>query len=58
MNNDLLYWALVSFVIAIAAALVGFGGITAVASTLAQGLFYLFLLIAVASLVLGLRGQD
>jgi uncharacterized membrane protein YtjA (UPF0391 family) len=50
----MLYWAAVFFVIAIVAAVFGFGGVAAGASSIAQILFGLFLLIAVVSLVLGL----
>jgi len=50
----MLYWAVVFFVIAIAAALFGFGGVAAEASTIAQALFGLFLLFAIVSLILGL----
>jgi uncharacterized membrane protein YtjA (UPF0391 family) len=52
----MLYWALVFFVIAIVAAIFGFGGIAAGASSIAQVLFFLFLIVAVASLILGTRG--
>ena len=51
----MLYWALVSFVIAIVAAIFGFGGIAAGATSVAQALFFLFLIVAVASLILGTR---
>jgi uncharacterized membrane protein YtjA (UPF0391 family) len=54
-ENAMLYWALIFFIIAIVAAIFGFGGIAAGASSIAQGLFFLFLIIAVASLVLGTR---
>lgn len=50
----MLYWAAVFFIIAIVAGVFGFGGVAAGASSVAQILFGLFLLIAVASLVLGL----
>jgi uncharacterized membrane protein YtjA (UPF0391 family) len=50
----MLYWAAVFFVIAIITALFGFGGIAAGATSIAQVLFGLFLLIAVVSLILGL----
>ncbi|HUL67158.1 MAG TPA: DUF1328 domain-containing protein [Burkholderiaceae bacterium] len=51
----MLYWALVFFVIAIVAVIFGFGGIEAGASSIAQVLFFLFLIFAVASLILGTR---
>lgn len=50
----MLYWAAVFFIIAIAAAVFGFGGVAAGATSIAQVLFGLFLLIAVVSLILGL----
>jgi uncharacterized membrane protein YtjA (UPF0391 family) len=50
----MLYWAAVFFVVAIVAAIFGFGGIAAGASSIAQVLFGLFLLVAVVSLILGL----
>jgi uncharacterized membrane protein YtjA (UPF0391 family) len=53
-ESKMLYWAAVFFVIAIIAALFGFGGIAAGATSIAQVLFGLFLLIAVISLILGL----
>jgi uncharacterized membrane protein YtjA (UPF0391 family) len=50
----MLYYAAVFFIIAIVAAIFGFGGVAAGASSIAQILFGLFLLIAVVSLILGL----
>lgn len=50
----MLYWAVVFFIIAIVAAVFGFGGVAAGATSIAQMLFGLFLLIAVVSLILGL----
>jgi uncharacterized membrane protein YtjA (UPF0391 family) len=50
----MLYWAAVFFIIAIVAAVFGFGGVAAGATSIAQVLFGLFLLIAVVSLILGL----
>jgi uncharacterized membrane protein YtjA (UPF0391 family) len=50
----MLYWAAVFFVIAIIAAVFGFGGIAAGASTIAQWLFLLFIVVAVVSLIVGL----
>jgi len=54
-ESNMLYWALVFFVIAIVAAIFGFGGIAAGASSIAQVLFFLFLIVAVASLIMGTR---
>jgi uncharacterized membrane protein YtjA (UPF0391 family) len=50
----MLYWAAVFFIIAIVAAVFGFGGVAAGATSIAQVLFGLFLVIAVVSLILGL----
>jgi uncharacterized membrane protein YtjA (UPF0391 family) len=53
----MLYWALVFFIIAIVAAVFGFGGIAAGAESIAKVLFFLFLVVFAASLILGLRGR-
>jgi len=50
----MLYWAAVFFIIVIVAAVFGFGGVAAGATSIAQALFGLFLVIAVVSLILGL----
>ena len=50
----MLYYAAIFFIIAIAAALLGFGGIAAGASSIAQVLFYIFLVLFLVSLVSGL----
>lgn len=47
----MLYWAAVFFVVAIAAAVFGFGGIAAGAASIAQVLFYLFLILFVVSII-------
>ena len=52
----MLYWAAVFFVIAINAAVFGFGGIAAGAAGIAKILFFLFLILAVLSLIFG-RGR-
>ena len=54
----MLYWAVVFFIIAIVAAIFGFGGIAAGAEAIAKVLFFLFLVIFIVSLVLGLRGRN
>jgi uncharacterized membrane protein YtjA (UPF0391 family) len=62
-NNDerteMLYYALVFFVIALIAALFGFGGIAAGAAGIAKVLFLIFLVLFVVSLIFGLvrRGR-
>jgi uncharacterized membrane protein YtjA (UPF0391 family) len=50
----MLYWALVFFVVAIAAALFGFGGIAAGAAEIARILFFVFIVLFVVSLLGGL----
>jgi len=55
---NMLSWAIAFFVIAIVAAIFGFGGIASGAAGIAKVLFFLFLLAFVVSLVLGLmRGR-
>jgi uncharacterized membrane protein YtjA (UPF0391 family) len=51
----MLYWAAVFFVIALAAAVFGFGGIAASAAGIAKILFAVFLVLAVVSLIFGRR---
>lgn len=51
----MLYWAAVFFVIALAAAVLGFGGIAASAAGIAKILFFVFLVLAVVSLIFGRR---
>jgi uncharacterized membrane protein YtjA (UPF0391 family) len=50
----MLRYAIIFLVIALVAALFGFGGIAAGATEIAKILFYVFLLIFVVSLILGL----
>lgn len=50
----MLYWALVFFVIALIAAALGFGGIAGGAMTIAQILFFIFLVLFVVFLITGL----
>jgi len=52
-----LYWALVFFVIAIIAALFGFGGVATTAASIAQILFFVFLVIFLVALVMGVAGR-
>lgn len=54
----MLRWALIFLVIALVAALFGFGGVAATASGIAQILFYIFLILFIISLLFGLlRGK-
>lgn len=48
----MLYWALAFFIIAIVAALFGFTGIASGAATIAQVLFFIFLVLFVIALIL------
>jgi len=55
----MLSWAVAFFILAIIAAVFGFGGIAAGASSIAQILFVLFLVLFVISLITGgMRGRD
>ena len=54
-DDSMLYWAAVFFVIALAAAFFGFGGIAASAAGIAKILFFVFLVLAVVSLIFGRR---
>jgi uncharacterized membrane protein YtjA (UPF0391 family) len=51
----MLHWAAVFFVIALIAALFGFGGIAAGAASIAKVLFVLFIILAIVALVMGRR---
>jgi uncharacterized membrane protein YtjA (UPF0391 family) len=51
----MLYWAVVFFVLAIVAAVFGFGGIAAGATMIGKVLFVGFLVLAIVSLVAGRR---
>ena len=50
----MLYYALVFFIIAVVAAVFGFGGIAAGAVEIAKILFFIFLVLFVVSLIVGL----
>ena len=50
----MLNWALIFFVVAIAAAIFGFGGIAVASAGIAKILFFLFLILFVISLISGL----
>jgi uncharacterized membrane protein YtjA (UPF0391 family) len=54
-ESAMLRWAVVFFVVAIIAAVFGFGGIAASAAGIAKVLFVVFLVVAVVSLLLGRR---
>lgn len=50
----MLRWAMGFLILALVAALFGFGGLAATSAGIAQVLFYLFLLVFLVTLVLGL----
>ncbi|MCA9282086.1 MAG: DUF1328 domain-containing protein [Phycisphaeraceae bacterium] len=50
----MLRWAVIFFIVAIIAAIFGFGNISAAATDIARILFYIFIVIFLISLVLGL----
>lgn len=49
----MLTWALLFFIIALIAALFGFGGIATGATTIAQILFFVFLVLFIVALIAG-----
>jgi uncharacterized membrane protein YtjA (UPF0391 family) len=51
----MLRWALIFFVVAIVAAIFGFGGIVSAAAGIAKILFYVFLILFIVSLFTGRR---
>jgi len=53
----MLGWAVVFLIIAIVAAVFGFGGIAVAAAGIAKILFFLFLVLFVISLIFGFRGR-
>jgi uncharacterized membrane protein YtjA (UPF0391 family) len=54
----MLRWALLFFIVAIVAAVFGFGGIAGEAAWIGKVLLVVFLIMAVVSLVLGRRGTS
>lgn len=48
----MLYWALVFFVVAIVAAVFGFGGIASASAGVAQILFFVFLVLFLGALIM------
>lgn len=55
----MLRWALIFFIVAIIAAVFGFGGIAAGATDIARILFFIFLIVFLVSLIMGLaRGKS
>jgi uncharacterized membrane protein YtjA (UPF0391 family) len=54
-ENTMLHYALIFFVVALIAAVLGFGGIAGAAAGIAKILFFVFLILFVVSLVMGRR---
>ncbi len=50
----MLYWALIFFIIAVVAGILGFGGIASTAAGIAQVLFFIFIVIFAVALIMGL----
>lgn len=53
----MLYWAVVFLIIAIVAAILGFGVLSGAAATIAEVLFVVFLILLVGSFIFGWRGR-
>jgi uncharacterized membrane protein YtjA (UPF0391 family) len=53
----MLRWALAFFIVALIAAVLGFGGIAAASAGIAKILFFLFLVLFAVSLVMGLTAR-
>lgn len=50
----MLQWALIFLVVALVAALFGFGGVAVVATSIAQTLFYIFIILFIVALLFDL----
>ena len=50
-TDEMLYWALTFFLIALVAAVLGFGGVAIAAAGIAKLLFFIFLVLFIVSLV-------
>jgi uncharacterized membrane protein YtjA (UPF0391 family) len=53
-GGQMLYWAAMFFVVALVAALLGFFGVATAAAGIAKILFYIFLVIFLVTLIMGL----
>jgi len=53
----MLYWAVVFLIIAIVAAVLGFGVLSGAAATIAEILFIVFLILLIVSFIFGWRGR-
>jgi uncharacterized membrane protein YtjA (UPF0391 family) len=56
-GDYMLYWAMVFLVVAIVAAIFGFGGIVSAAAGIAKILFFIFLILFIVSLFTGRRSR-
>ena len=56
-GEDMLGWAVVFLIIALVAAVLGFGGIAAASAGIAKLLFFIFLVLFIISLIFGWRGR-
>jgi uncharacterized membrane protein YtjA (UPF0391 family) len=56
-GEDMLGWAVVFLIIALVAAIFGFGGIAAASAGIAKLLFVIFLVLFIISLIFGWRGR-
>ena len=56
-GTSMLYWAVVFLIIALVAAVFGFGGIASAAVGIAKVLFFIFVVIFIILLVMGLLGR-
>ena len=56
-EQNMLRWAIAFFIVAIIAAVFGFGGIAAGAASIAKILFFVFVVLFLVSLVVGLMGR-
>jgi uncharacterized membrane protein YtjA (UPF0391 family) len=54
-DDVMLYWTAVFFVIALVAAVLGFGGVASSAAGVAKILFFVFLILGALSLIFGRR---
>lgn len=50
----MLYWAAIFLVISVVAAILGFGGISVAAASIAKVLFFIFIALFIVTLLLGL----
>jgi uncharacterized membrane protein YtjA (UPF0391 family) len=56
-GTSMLYWAVVFLIIALVAAVFGFGGIASAAVGIAKVLFFIFVVVFIVLLVMGLLGR-